>query len=96
MRLVALIAVVAAGGVGGFLLGSASAPDMGAARAAGVREGKQLAHETADRAGYRAGFDAGRARGFHDQYPSAYRQAFRIEFRHSGYDPPKRIEVPGA
>ena len=73
----AVVFVCATTAVAGFLAGRAGAPDLAAARQAGVVIGSRAGAHTGATRGRRAGYHAGFTGGFRHSYSSSYRGAYR-------------------
>lgn len=97
-RRLALAAVlsllVLAAAAGGYLIGSASDPDVepaGPPVGAAEAQSAPTVGSAADRA---PAFKAGRERGFAAAYPKAYRRAYLKQFREAGLGAPAKVRVP--
>ena len=90
----AAVAIVAAAGVGGYLIGRSSGQDLEAVRAAGASAGKAAAARDGREEGYAQGLRLGRKRGYEAAFPEAYRAAYARQFRAVEVDAPTRIVVP--
>lgn len=92
---VTALAVVAAIGAAGLLVGSRSGQDLDAARASGAAAGQRQGERAGARAGYEDGVARGREAVFRRSYDEAYRAAYRRAFEQAGVRPPGRITVYG-
>jgi cystathionine beta-lyase family protein involved in aluminum resistance len=91
----ALLALFLAGAaIGGYLIGSPPAVDVGAARLAAAAQGREQGAEKGAKEGYAQGYRSARKRPHDAAYSAAYREAYAAEFESAGLDPPERIRVP--
>jgi hypothetical protein len=92
--LTVFIVLLFGAGAFGYLIGSSSGGDVGAARQAGTEAGQKDGSTMAARKAYARGRALGRSTGFADAYPAAYEAAFLKQFRRAGLDAPARVSVP--
>lgn len=92
--LVVVVSLVVAAGMGGYLIGSSSGEDLGAARQASAAAGEKEGAASGATEGYARGLKPGRTRGFAEAYPAAYEVAYLKELRKAGLDAPARVSVP--
>jgi hypothetical protein len=87
------VLVLAACGVGGYLVGNSGGEDLDAARAAGARAGHDEGIRKGTQAGYAGGFRAGKRRGYLQAFAPAYKKAYIAAYGDSELEPPKPSEV---
>lgn len=89
------LATCAVLGGAGFLAGTRSGEDLGAARADGAALGQRQGDRAGAAAGYADGVAKGEAEVYRRSYDEAYRAAYTKVFEQAGVKPPARITVYG-
>ena len=92
--LIVVVSLVVGAGMGGYLIGSSSGEDLGAARQASAAAGEKDGAASGATEGYARGLKPARTRGFAEAYPAAYEVAYLKELREAGLDAPARVSVP--
>jgi hypothetical protein len=91
-----VILLLAALGVGGYVLGHSTGEDLDAARAEGTAQGQREGAAEGAEQGFAEGRTQGREEAYSESYKSSYQTAYREAYEDAGLGPPDTIEVPKA